>query len=118
MKAAFEQFKASLSDPKQLCILLREVVFKFRLEVHIDLMCLPKGKEQPNHDYAILYKQTDKNQKDDEAPPREDFDAILGNLIASQRLPISIKYAAARKDGVIYNAVFLDLVEPPKKDEA
>jgi hypothetical protein len=103
---ALTDFKKSLSDPKQLATILKDTLFKVRFELHIDLLCLPKGKESPNHDYAILYR----NQKDTKQQiPKETMQQLIINFTSATKLPIEITVKDVKKDGLIYNAVFLDI---------
>lgn len=113
LKVAFEEFKTSLNDPEKLAKLFKLVLFKIRYEQHLDLLCLPRGKESPNHDYAILFHSTFSDGK----MAAEDIQAVICNFMINSRLPLKVDYRLVRKDGVIYSGIFLDVIEPKKQGE-
>ncbi len=107
--AEFADFKSRLNDPAFLQHLFTDILFKKRFEFHIDLVCLPRGKESPNHDYAILYRDRE-NSKD--SLELKMFEAILKTFNETTQMNLKLEGKQVRKDSIVYNAIFLDISKP------
>lgn len=104
-----ESLAEALNNPEKLKLLLKDVLLKYRFELDLKLIGLPRSDEQPNHDYALLFS--------DDGLDSQKLAIIINNMMESSNLPVTIRSAKVKRQGnkssnyksEIFHCLFLDI---------